>query len=257
MKLLIIPLLLFAIVSCSKEKPFAFNTNDNYIYFDMPFKLDSYYNPTTERMDHLEYSFAFDDNDIQSHTFEIPIAVMGVSQDRTRTYTVVVSDETTASSIHWNEAQTKESVLKKGEVFTNLNITVNRTPDLTKELRCIVLQLLPNEEFALGDYMLQKVKISFSDILLEPAWWPKYVKYFGPYRKEVYRKWRDIYPLGADTYVNSVNGITLYWDNMPGTFIPSMHIILGMHIQVLKQYFIDHVVYPDGDPTKPRITLPI
>lgn len=52
-------------------------------------------------------------------------------------------------------------------------------------------------------------------------------------------------------------GKLLYWDQMPYyAGYPSWYPSTFMFIGKLKQYFIDHEVYPDGDTSKPRITLP-
>jgi hypothetical protein len=96
--------------------------------------------------------------------------------------------------------------------------------------------------------------------LQAPSWWPSWERYFGVFVREKYAKWQEIYFYGADPNVEKWGpntGKLLYWDQMPYyAGYPSWYPSTFMFISKLKQYFIDHEVYPDGDTSKPRITLP-
>ena len=85
-------------------------------------------------------------------------------------------------------------------------------------------------------------------------------KIFRCIRSGKYAKWQEIYFYGADPNVEKWGpntGKLLYWDQMPYyAGYPSWYPSTFMFISKLKQYFIDHEVYPDGDTSKPRITLP-
>ena len=117
-----------------------------------------------------------------------------------------------------------------------------------------------NENFQVGASELLAAKLVFSDILQAPSWWPSWERYFGVFVREKYAKWQEIYFYGADPNVEKWGpntGKLLYWDQMPYyAGYPSWYPSTFMFISKLKQYFIDHEVYPDGDTSKPRITLP-
>ena len=65
--------------------------------------------------------------------------------------------------------------------------------------------------------------------------------------------------MGADPNLEKYGpdtGKQLYWGQMPYYTVSSWYPSTFMFIRKLKQYFIDNEVYPDGDTSKPRITLP-
>lgn len=256
-KMAIVAAIASTLLSCEKTQLESFDTAQSYIYIDKPFMLDSYGRLTTERVEGMNYSFAFDTPEVKSYTFSVPVAVMGLPADADRSYKVeVVKEKTTATSADWDESDIKDIYVKKGELFTPLKVVVKRTASLTTEAKTIGLRLVANENFVLGDYKLVDIVLTFSDILKEPNWWPKYLRYFGSYQKEVYLKWKDIYYLGADPNINYENNKQLYWDNMPMYYSPRNYPVMAMYMQILKQYFIDNEVYPGGDTSKPRILLP-
>ena len=81
---------------------------------------------------------------------------------------------------------------------------------------------------------------------------------FGSYYPEVYRKWIELYPLGADHNTNIDNGEQLYWNNMPSnsTQYQSWYPVLALYAAELKEYFELNDVYPNGDTSLPAIKLP-
>lgn len=256
-KIAIVGAIVSTLLSCEKSEVESFDATQSYIYIDKPFVYDSYGRLTTERVKGMDYSFAFDAPEVKSYTFSVPVAVMGLLSDADRSYKVeVVKEKTTATNADWDESNINDVYIKKGELFTSLKVVVKRTSSLTTEAKTICLRLVANDNFVLGDHQLVDIVLTYSDILKEPAWWPKYIRYFGSYQKEVYLKWKDIYYLGADPNINYDNNKQLYWDNMPKYYRPDTYPVMAMYIQILKQYFIDHEVYPGGDTSKPRIILP-
>lgn len=251
---------LCALTACEKEID-AYSPESNFIYFDMPFVLNEYGIETSERVEKLSYSFELDDISVTSHTFKIPVNSMSLPVDHDRAYKVeVVKEETTATSEDWDADCLSHTVIKAGEVSDTLYVKVNRTKSLRTEWKDIAFQIVPNEEFDEGYYNLLKAKVTFSDQVVIPEWWPTWQRYFGePYRETIV-KWREIYHLGADPNVETIGGPgmgkPLYWDNMPYYAMEAWYPTTFMFIRVLKQYFIDNVVYPDGDTTKGRILLP-
>lgn len=258
---ILFPLLsLIGLFSCNQDID-SFDNGKNYIYFNMPFVQNQYGKNTTTRVDSISYSFAMDDYTIQEYTFKIPINTVGLRTPNDRNYKVeVIVDSTTATSEEWDEASIRNTVIQGGNLQDTLYITVKRSKILQTEWRHIIFRLLPNDNFQLGDKALLTAKISFSDILTPPTWWSKWLGVFGAFCREKFVKWQEIYYLGADPNVETIGGPgmgkPLYWDNMPyyanSNWYPSTY----MFVRILKQYFIDNEVYPDGDTTKPRISLP-
>lgn len=247
-------------VACDKEID-GFDNATNYIYFDIPFQLDRYGRLTTTRQDSLVYSFAMDDPSVTTYTFKIPVNSVGLKAEQARTYKVVVDEKkTTATDSDWDKSILHEAVLKAGTLKDTLKVTVNRIPVLKKEWRTITLRIEDNENFSVGASELLSVKLAFTDILQPPTWWSDWERYFGVFVREKYAKWQEIYFYGADPNAERWGpntGKLLYWNQMPynganSNWYPSTF----MFIAKLKQYFIDHEVYPDGDTSKPRITLP-
>ncbi len=247
-------------VSCDKDID-SFEEQNHFVYFDMPYMLDEYGRKTTQRADSISYSFELDDISVTSYTFKIPVNAISLAADKDRKYKVeVVADETTATDSDWDKTSIANTVLKAGEVFDTLNVKVFRTESLRTEWKHITFRIVENEEFGVGYNNLLKAKISFSDQLEVPEWWPNWQRYFGDFCREKYLKWREIYYLGADPNKEQWGpntGKPLYWGNMPYYYsYPSWYPTTFMFVKVLKQYFIDNEVYPDGDTSKPRVTIP-
>ena len=247
-------------VACDQDID-GFDNSTNYIYFDLPFQLDQYGRKTTERVDSLVYSFAMDDPSVTSYTFKIPVNSVGLNTETDRHYKVVVNEKkTTATGTDWDMSVIEKAVIQSGTLRDTLEVKVNRTPILKKESRTITLYIENNENFQVGASELLVAKLVFSDILQAPSWWSSWERYFGVFVREKYAKWQEIYFYGADPNVEKWGpntGKLLYWDQMPYyAGYPSWYPSTFMFIGKLKQYFIDHEVYPDGDTSKPRITLP-
>lgn len=253
-------LAMFAATSCNKDIE-GYSAESNFVYFDMPYVLDQYGKETTERETQFSYSFELDDASVTSYTFKIPVNASSIPVDRDRRYKVeVVPEETTATADDWDADCLKHTVIKAGSVFDTVYVKVNRTESLRSEWKTIAFRIVSNEEFTEGYSNLLTAKVTFSDQVEQPEWWTKWQSYFGEYCREKFVKWREIYYYGADPntepYGGPGLGKPLYWDNMPYYAMASWYPTTFMFIKVLKQYFIDHEVYPDGDTTKPRITIP-
>lgn len=251
---------LSVMTSCNKEIE-GYSSDTNFVYFDMPYVLDQYGRETTEREEQMTYSFELDDASVTSHTFKIPVNASSIPTGQDRRYKVeVIAEETTATAEDWDADCLNNTVIKAGSVFDTLYVKVNRTASLRSEWKTIAFRIVPNEEFEVGYANLLTAKVTFSDQVEEPSWWPNWQRYFGEYSREKFVKWREIYYYGADPNTETLGGPglgkPLYWDNMPYYNYASWYPTTFMFIKVLKQYFIDNEVYPDGDTTKPRITIP-
>ncbi len=123
----------------------------------------------------------------------------------------------------------------------------------------LYLMMKDNGHFKVGNVYNGKLKIKFTNRLLQPVWWTRWRTYFGDFTPEVLKLWIQIYYLGADPSPHLTDGTpgpVYYWNNMP--FSPSLtsYHVTHMYIEVLRKYLIEHPTYPNGDVTKPRIYLP-
>lgn len=257
------------ISSCEQNKDILiFNTEDSYLYFNLPNKLDQFGRPEKDKyVDSLVYSFALDLEDVTTYTFKVPLAVSGTAANVDRSYTIeVVEEETTATDSDWLASSIENNVIRKGNQLDTLLITVNRTEVLKTDWRSVVLRIKANDNFMLGREDLLKVKLSFTDILQPPVWWSYWEDIFGPFYLETYLKWQEIYYKGADlnkppSYikVSKDPNETYYWDNMPiGYYAGSERSLPStfMFIAIMRDYFEKNEVYgtnPDGSKTRIKI----
>lgn len=251
------------IVSCNKEIE-KFTGSDNFIYFDIPFKLDKYNKPTDVRLDSISYSFALEASDYKTHIIKIPVNSISLPSSSDRSYDVeIVREETTASDNEWDLSSIENLSIKAGCVTDTIMMSVNRTEIMTKKFRTVMLRITPNDNFKEGISSLLKVKVTFSDILLAPDYWSQISSYVGTtYYKEVYRKWMEIYYEGADPNTETVKyapnyGKPLWHGNMPYLLSElQLYPSTIMFLKELQKYFKNNDVYPDGDTTKDPIRIP-
>lgn len=242
-------------VSCQHENIDGYDKSKDYIYIDIPYTLNQFGQTTNIRMDSISYSFALDDFSVEDTIINVVVKKIGVPATKDCPYTIeLIEEETTATSDVWDMDVLKNRSIKRGRVTDTVEIRVKRVPVLSKQWMQIKFRLLPNEYFETGYVNLQEVKVSFSDILTPPDWWPLWQSIFGTFYREVYYKWMEIYYLGADPTVAD-NGVPHYWGNMPYPN-ESWHPITYSYVRILRDYFEKNEVYPDGDPSKPRIKIP-
>ncbi len=255
-------IIVITLFSCKEDLPLSFNSDDRYIYFDIPFQVDNYGRIMTTRVDSLIYSFSLEDPSLTSYTYKIPVNIAGFPSDQDKAYKVeVVKDKTTAAPEDWDVTTIEKPIFRQGRMSDTLYIKLKRSPSLKTSSKSITLRILPNNDFKLGEIPLTTIKLSFSDILQPPSWYKTWKKVFGlTFYREVYVKWKEIYYYGADPNIETIGGPgkgqRLWWGNMPYYASESWYPSTYIFIRKLKQYFIDNEVYPDGDKTKPRILLP-
>lgn len=234
------------ISACDSEEV-MFKEDSRYIYFDMPFKIDTYGRVTTEREDSLVYSFAFDET-VSEYTFGLAVSVAGMPVPEDYSYRVeVIPEATNLKDTDWDKTVLERAVIHQNRIFDTLYIKVKR-PTSADGLKVLSLRLLPNENFQLSDSILLQAKLCYTSAFTTPTWWANWEYRMGEFCPEVYLKWREIYYEGADP-----NGY--YWDNMPSTAIASWYPVTFMYLTQLKLYFEKNEVFPYGDTTKPRIRI--
>ena len=246
------------LASCSNEDIDAFDNGKSYIYFDVPYQLDAFGNATTFRSDSISYSFALDELSITNTTLNVVVKVIGTPVDYDRPYDIeLISDQTNAISTAWDESILNNRSIKAGELTDTIRMVISREPELQERWMQVCMRILPNDNFRLGYGNLETVKVSFSDILSEPSWWSSWANVFGPFYREVYLKWIEIYYEGADTTTSLEHGAPLWWGNMPSTSTYlNWYPVMNMYVTQLREYFEVNDVYPDGDTSVPPIKLP-
>lgn len=254
-KISFICLIASLIFGCSQNADILdYDKATSYIYFAYP-------NPDTRAVqkytDSIFYSFALDDSiGIEEKTLKIPIAASGLSSTQDRNYTIQISEK---SDYDPNLTSISEPIIRKGMFIDTLYINIKRGKQLSSKQMTLVLDMIDNESFKVGNTFNKSLKIAFADILVQPSWWNTWRTYFGDYQKEKYQKWIELYPLGADPspeYYNNIPGPYYYWNRMPTFVSTGIFTITIMYIEKLKKHFEDNVVYPNGDNTQPRILLP-
>ena len=161
----------------------------------------------------------------------------------------------------WDRTSIENQVIESGSMTSTLKVPVFRA-NVGEEARIITLRLVSNDNFSVGYENLLKAKLTFSDILNPPSWWQDWKTVFGEFCREKYVKWMELYYLGADPNVEPVSyaptyNQPLWYGNMPylGND-PRIYPSTFMFIKTLKKYFEENEVYPDGDTSKPRISIP-
>lgn len=250
---LFLGLLLF-LTGCKQNQDITqFNIEERMIYFGFTKNADN--QPPYDTL--MTYSFALDNPDLKSKRIAIPMRLMGTTPTEDLAYTVEVVDSLT--TLNKSDITIEEPIFHKGLYVDTLYVNVKKTPEMASESLIMGLKIKENQNFKLGLGINTKIQVSITDYLAKPNWWDRFQNYFGPYHKEVYQQWIQIYALGVDPTPNVITGKPyLYWNNMPSdaSFLANTYPIMYYHIQQLKKYFQDNVVYPNGDTTKPRITLP-
>lgn len=167
-------LVLFTLFSCEKEEKFNY-LGGNQVYF-----------ATTA--DSSIYSFAILSSSVKEDIALIPVAVSGVAADIDREIKIEVIQQGTtakegldfASGGHYHLEKT---ILKKGEIETNIPVTVFRQKDIDGGEVVVWLRIVPDENFLgnMGEsFLVHKLKIN--DILTKPDNWDTYIRrYFGEY----------------------------------------------------------------------------
>lgn len=250
--LLSIGFLLF--LGCKEHELKEFDLKNAYINFAVPDHSDM---PKERFLDSMTYSFATDTViGIKAKTLAIPIKIGGLVHDKDRKFSFEIVP---TSDYDPDLVSISEPIIRANKYEDTLFVSIKRDKALlTKEMN-IILRLNSNENFNVGHLHNSILNIKFNDILLIPNWWNEWEMYFGPFYKEVFQQWMVVYYLGSDLTADIYTGKpgpVYFWRNMPEFPNPEWFPITFMHISLLKKYFEDHVVYPNGDNSQERILLP-
>lgn len=163
-----------ALFGCEKGEKYDYR-GGNQIYF-------------AAAADSTTYSFAVKSSTMFEDVAMIPVAVSGLAADRDREIKIEVLQQGTtarpgqqlADGGHYHIGTT---ILKAGEIETNVPVTVFRQQDIDGSEVVVWLRIVPDGEF-LGqmgeEFLVHKFKIN--DILTKPTNWDSYIRrYFGEY----------------------------------------------------------------------------
>jgi len=245
---------MFVLASCQKRTGvLGYDIEKTFIYFKKPkFNLGS----AVDLMDSLTFSFAFEADDLKEKTLSFPVQIIGQKQgyDRAIGFKIIKDQTTVPDSL----IQVVPPVMRADHFQDTLFIRVKRNAFLKKQSYILKGELYQNETFAIGSPVNTKFTLVITDQLIEPSWWFSWQEVFGSYRKEVYKKWIELYPPGIDKTPPLLPGDkpNFAWNNMPVLVQPYYYPVTFFYIEQLRQYFEEHIVYPDGNSSKPRIYIP-
>lgn len=245
---------LFFFCSCQQKDAIApYDVAKSYVYFGTPrFNLGSY----TEQLDSLVFSFAFEADSLRKKTLAFPVQLIGQKKDYDRAIGFRIrADQTTLPD---SLLTVISPVMRAGRFQDTLFIQLGRNTFLRKGQYHLVGELYSTDTFDPGGANATRFHVVITDQLSEPSWWINWRNIFGEYKKEVFKKWIEIYYPGVDPTppLTEFDHPHFAWDNMPFYPFAEYYPVTFFYIDRLKRYFEEHVVYPDGDTTKPRILLP-
>jgi len=250
----IVVVLILCLFGCKENILIDYDTSASYVYFAYP---NSNKRSVEKYTDSLYYSFAADEDlTLTEKTIKIPMKIAGLSASENRSFKYVISD---SSDYDESLISISEPMIAGNKYEDTLLLKIKRAPILSEKEMMIKLDIESNENFIKGHQYNQSIKLVFSDILVEPTWWNTWRRYFGPFHKEIFQKWMQIYYLGADKSPHLTEGTPgpiYYWNNMPSSATATWYPITFMYMGILKDYFANNVVYPNGDSSQERILLP-
>lgn len=246
-----IALLCFLFIGCKKNTDlFKFDTTQNSLYFGYEPKTINSTISNSIGIDSLTFSFALVPISQETYVFKVPVLLSGVAKDYDRKYNIeVVNELTTLPSEFFTLG---ESVISKGKYTDTLEVNVRKHDGLRSKVQQLALRFKANEEFGTGYMNNQIIRLQVTDILLQPNWWSTWEGIFGDYSQEKYQMWAIIYHEKADGYLD----YTYNYKNMPSRALQSWYPTTFVFIQQLKSYFEKNVIYPNGDESRPKISIP-
>ncbi|MGN0020771.1 MAG: DUF4843 domain-containing protein [Sphingobacterium hotanense] len=245
--------LLVGLSACQKQNRLPFEERLSFVHFNLPAINDG---SISKRLDSLDFSFVHESAALKTKTISIPLSLAGSTRPYDREVNVLIDKE--ESDINLSRVKVRPPVLRTDRFTDTLYISITRDSSMIEKTYALTLRINQNEHFQIGPVDKSVIKIFVSDQLLIPYWWRDWIDYFGQYHPEVYRAWINIYKIGLDKSapVDPRDLPNFAWNNMPSFPIPKNYPVTFFYINELKRYFEENIVYPEGDPTKPRIKLP-
>lgn len=169
--LLIFPLLAFC--ACQKEELTEYNQSLRYLYI-----------PTVKEANLKSFSFQHHLGEVD-YEIQFPVKLAGqkLSEDKTFVLEVVEGEEFT-TALPGDYTLPREQVFHAGVFEDVIKLTLHKTDNLKNDREVtLTMRLVPNETFALGEYMGDSggiatttkesitATITFNDKISQPDWW--------------------------------------------------------------------------------------
>ena len=150
------------VVGCEKEKADLF-TDTRYIKF-------RFYNDLGEDYYKLNYSFAYEPDDVQEKELKIPVEYRGYTLTEGLAYAVAVDTGTTLPQRGFN-LTVNQIFQADSSSIDSLTVVLFRDESLKQESKKLRIKLISNENFQ--TYMSDSlfVEITVDDIFTKPSWW--------------------------------------------------------------------------------------
>lgn len=181
MRYLIILALICAFTSCKKEEVPFYSEKDGI----------AFYTSTTAGADSTSYSFAFNVTPKERDTVYFNMRIVGRTTAYDRKVKVVAGPGTTARA--GVDFILPEAVLPAGKIELKYPVVLLSTPEMTTKSFDIVADVAENENFILGaigqlpvfnnttTINTRRVKVSVTNRLIQPAYWPSIEGFFGTF----------------------------------------------------------------------------
>lgn len=192
--------------ACKENEQMVFEDSGRVFFNERGTTAESHGNIT--RITEKNYSLTLAEFGQTEMEVGIHVELMGRISDHDRTFRAeFVRDHSTA--VEDTHFTLHDGVMKAGEYWSQIPITLHRTPDLKEEAVTITLRIVTADDLDLGGGVDAGTEFEFftlnvADFLLPPQFWPQ--NYFGDYSLNKYM------------YVISVLGITdfpVYANNEP------------------------------------------
>lgn len=157
----------------------------------------------------LTYTFAFEDDDVTSKEFDLPVVYAGRYFDKDATFSIVAVDKksTATEGVDYEMVNASQQIIKAGTNEGNGKIRLLRSETLKEENLTLVLAIAQNADFLPG--VVDTLTVTISDQIVQPTWWDySYSSYYlGNYSKAKMLLWFEFMgvndgsnPLDTDEY---------------------------------------------------------
>lgn len=236
----------FSISSCNRDDIDTFH-GERQIYFEK-FYMNALA-PGTEGADTTSTSFFFVGDDAMEMQVKLVVNLSGPLPEHDLKFGLrAVEEESTAEAGEY--VLSEEYVFHARPIVDNqvdlkdtIEVTLKRSPRLDaaaeKGLQ-LVVELVPSEDLALGQFERRRAVIVWTNVLGEPEWWDYEVEYMllGKYSYEKYKLFVEVIPGAAE---------------VDGTMIQeSPAKVIGL-VSQFRQWLIEHLNDPESGALYQRI----
>lgn len=176
------------LVACEKNEPLEYENQGRVLFYEEGSSLVGIAMQITEK----NYSFALGADNQTEMTAVINVRLMGRVAERDRVFRAEVVPEL-STAVENTHFRLHDGVMKGGEYWSTLPVTLLRTPDMKNEAVSITLKLTPTDDLEAGvndGTGLEYFTLYVADFLMQPPNWP--TLYFSAYSNNKYQFVLDI-----------------------------------------------------------------